>query len=88
MRSSKKMRTHLAKVFARKRKAEAEEDRKAKATAVKKLIDGLKRYGVGWGPRKRQGLYFGLNPWAKRVGNPCLSDLCKSGPNERDSAVL
>jgi hypothetical protein len=43
MRSSKKMRTHLAKVFAKRRKAEAKEDRKAKATAVKKLIDGLKR---------------------------------------------
>jgi hypothetical protein len=43
MRSSKKMRAHLAKVFAKRRKAEAEEDRKAKATAVKNLIDGLKR---------------------------------------------
>jgi hypothetical protein len=43
MRSSKKMRVHLAKVFAKRRKAEAEEDRKAKTTAVKNLIDGLKR---------------------------------------------
>ena len=43
MRSSKKMRAHLAKVFAKRRKAEAQEDRKVKPTAVKSLIDGLKR---------------------------------------------
>ena len=43
MRSSKKMRAHLAKVFAKRRKGEAEEHRKAKATAVKNVIDGLKR---------------------------------------------
>jgi hypothetical protein len=37
------MRAHFAKVFAKRRKTEAEEDRKAKAAVVKNLIDGLKR---------------------------------------------
>jgi 8-oxo-dGTP diphosphatase len=27
------------------------------------------------GPRKKQGLYFRLNPWAKRGANSCLRDL-------------
>jgi len=43
MRSSRKMRSYLAKVFAKRRKAKAQENRKAKATAVKNLIDGFKR---------------------------------------------
>ena len=42
MRSSKKMRTHFAKMFAKRRETKAEEDRKAKATVVKNLIDRLK----------------------------------------------
>jgi len=42
MRSSKKMRAHFAKVFAKRRKTGAEENRKAKATVVKNLIDRLK----------------------------------------------
>ena len=43
----------------------------------------VRRGGI---PRK-QGLYLGQKPMAKRGGNPCLSDLCKSGSNEQDAEV-
>ncbi len=43
----------------------------------------VRRGGI---PRK-QGLYLGQKPVAKRGGNPCLSDLCKSGSNEQDAEV-
>jgi hypothetical protein len=43
----------------------------------------VRRGGI---PRK-QGLYLGQKPVAKRGGNPCLSDLCKFGSNEQDAEV-